>query len=260
METPHSKDHADKIVKRFTETAVSFGEVSAHTNEESLQHLIRAAQVSPEDTLLDVACGPGIVACAFAGHVKHVTGVDVTPAMIDQARARQKERGHTNMTWDSANLPPLPYADGSFSRVISRYAFHHFLEPEKVLQDMVRVCRPGGRVVVADVYSSEDPAKSMAYNHLEKLRDSSHTWIQPVTALSTMVQSAGLKDVKTTYYRIEVEMEEQLKASCTPPEEAESFRRLLAEDLGKDVMGTGAVRKGDQIHFYYPIVVLSGER
>ena len=53
------------------------------------------------------------------------------------------------------------------SAVITRYSFHHFLEPEAVLNEMVRVCRPGGRVAVVDVFMST-PEQSEAYNRMEK--------------------------------------------------------------------------------------------
>ena len=69
---------------------------------------------------------------------------------------------------------PLPFPESSFSAVITRYSFHHFLEPEAVLAEMVRVCQPGGRVAVVDVFMST-PEQAEAYNRMEKLRDPSHT-------------------------------------------------------------------------------------
>jgi SAM-dependent methyltransferase len=53
------------------------------------------------DTVLDVACGGGVVACAFAARVKHVTGIDMTPAMLARGAEYAKEVGLTNLTWQS---------------------------------------------------------------------------------------------------------------------------------------------------------------
>jgi SAM-dependent methyltransferase len=53
----------------------------------------------------------------------------------------------------------LPYGDGSFSIVITRYAFHHLLDPLSALQEITRVCAPGGRILVVDAYAPEDPAQ-----------------------------------------------------------------------------------------------------
>src|SRR5207247_8094692 len=91
---------------------------------------------------------------------------------LEQARELQRKQGLENLTWQEGNVPPLPYADSSFSIVSTRFAFHHFLDPLAVLKEMRRVCRPGGRVVVADTA----PALSTgdAFNRMEQLRDPSH--------------------------------------------------------------------------------------
>ena len=139
----------------------------------------QVAGVTRDDIALDVACGPGLVVCAFATVARHVTGVDITPAMLEQARALQQREGLTNVEWKLGDGTKLPFEDESFSLVLSRYAFHHFENPKAVLAEMVRVCQPGGRVCVADVYVTSD-AQDEAYNRIELLRDPSHvrhcTW------------------------------------------------------------------------------------
>lgn len=122
----------------FTKQAALFSASSAMTNEGALALLVAFAGASAADTVLDVACGPGIVACAFAEVVDHATGIDLTPAMVEQARALQARKRLTNVTWAVGDITPLPYADESFSIVTSRYAFHHFPDPHAVLLEMKR--------------------------------------------------------------------------------------------------------------------------
>jgi ubiquinone/menaquinone biosynthesis C-methylase UbiE len=93
--------------------------------------------------------------------------------MIEQAVKRQQEQNLENVTWAVGEAVPLSYADNSFSLVITRYSFHHLLIPEKALKEMIRVCRPGGRVMVADV--AVESARSDFYDRLEIMRDPSHT-------------------------------------------------------------------------------------
>jgi ubiquinone/menaquinone biosynthesis C-methylase UbiE len=90
--------------------------------------------------VLDVACGPGLVVAAFARVARHATGIDVTPAML--ARAREVCAGLDNVTLEQGDVTRLPYGDGAFSIVVSRFAFHHFPDPRAVLAEMRRVCRP----------------------------------------------------------------------------------------------------------------------
>ena len=133
--------------------------------------------------MLDVACGGGLVVCAFAPSVMRATGIDVTPAMLARGRALAEERELINVTFDEGDVKTLPYADAAFTIVLSRFTFHHFLDPLAVLREMVRVCAPGGTVMVVDVQASADPAKAAEFNRMEKLRDPSHVRAMPLMEL-----------------------------------------------------------------------------
>lgn len=85
--------------------------------------------MQPTDSTLDVACGPGVLACAFAEVARHVIGIDTTPTMLEQARKLQAEKGLANMSWRQGDVAQLPFDDGAFSLVVSRYAFRHVLDP-----------------------------------------------------------------------------------------------------------------------------------
>ncbi len=170
-------EHKEEILDQFTRQAVPFATAAAIRNEDALNRIVKMAEAGPNDTVLDVACGPGLLACAFARVARHVTGIDLTPAMLEQARALQRQQGLENITWQEGDVLPLPYADHSFSIVSARFAFHHFLDPLAVLKEMRRVCRPGGRVVVYDSAPAAD--KADAFNRMERLRDPSHVRALP---------------------------------------------------------------------------------
>jgi ubiquinone/menaquinone biosynthesis C-methylase UbiE len=247
------------IVDQFTRQAVPFAEMPAHSNEESVRRLIDMAQVGQEDTLLDVACGPGLVACPLAEVARHVTGLDLTPAMIEQARARQQAKGLTNLTWLVGDAVPLPFPDATFSVVVTRYSFHHFLDPKAVLAEMVRVCRPGGRVAVIDVFTSS-PEQAEAYNRVEKLRDPSHVRALSLEELTGLCHNAGLRDVRTAFYKLDVPLEELLARSFPNPGDADRIRQTFADDIGVDRLGVGAHRRDGAIHFGFPIAAIVGQK
>jgi ubiquinone/menaquinone biosynthesis C-methylase UbiE len=92
--------------------------------------------------------------------------------MIEQAKQIQKEKKLDNLTWKLGDILTLPFDDSSFSLLITRYSFHHLLDPQKVLDDMIRVCKHGGRIVIIDV--TPESNKANEYNRVEKLRDPSH--------------------------------------------------------------------------------------
>jgi ubiquinone/menaquinone biosynthesis C-methylase UbiE len=248
--------HNQTIVEQFSQQAVPFAKKPGHSD--SIQMLIDMSGVSDGDQVLDVACGPGLVACGFAPHASHVTGIDITPAMIEQARRLQGEKQLKNLTWQVGDVLPLPFHEASFSVVLTRYSFHHFLNPAAVLAEMVRVCRLGGRVMVADVILP--PEKAGAYNRMERLRDPSHTRALTYPEMTEIVEARGLINLQTRHYKVEMELEKQLGASFPNPGDADRIRQLFEADLGVDKLGVGAYRQGCEIHFAYPILVVVGEK
>jgi SAM-dependent methyltransferase len=248
--------HNQTIIEQFSRQAVAFAAMPGHSD--AMQLLIEMSGVSGEDQVLDVACGPGLVACAFAVQARQVTGIDITPGMIEQAQRLQGEQQLENLTWQVGNVLPLPFSEASFSIVLTRYSLHHFLNPGAVLAEMVRVCRPGGRVLVADVVLL--PEKAEAYNRMELWRDPSHTRALTYPEMAEIVGASGLINLQTGHYKVEMELKKQLSASFPHPGDADRIRRLFEADLGVDDLGVGAHREGSEIHFAYPILVVVGEK
>lgn len=250
-----SAEHQRLILDQFTKQAVPFSQMQNHSPE----LLLAVSGAGPEDTVLDVACGPGLMACAFAKVARHVTGIDLTPAMIEQANVMQKADGLTNLTWHVGNVLPLTFSDGSFSLVFTRYSFHHLLDPKAVLAEMVRVCAPGGRVVVVDVFMSS-PEQAESYNRMEKLRDPSHVRALGIDELTGLFAETGFRDVKTHFYKHEVELEQVLQRSFPNPGDADKIRQIFADDLGVNLLGVGAHREDGAIRYAYPVVALVGSK
>ena len=248
--------HQTRIIDQFSRQAIPFSHVPGHYD--AMQVLIELSKVCKDDTVLDVACGPGLVACEFARHAGLVTGMDITPAMIEQARKRQREHGLENLAWAVGDAVPLPYADNSFSLVITRYSFHHLLVPEKALSEMIRVCRPGGRVMVADV--AVESAKAESYDHLEIMRDPSHTHALTKEEFVAMFQYSGLLDCRQSAYGVEIELEAQLRASFPKAGDETKIRDIIINDVGINSLGINARREGEKVIYTVPIAVYIGRK
>ncbi len=252
------QSHNQSIVDQFTKQAVPFSKKTAMSSEAIFKLMLEMCEVTPQDTALDVACGPGLTACAVASVARHVTGIDLTPAMIERAKARQAELGLTNLDWQLGDVYSLPFADDSYSLVLTRFSVHHFLNPAGVLAEMVRVCRPGGRVMVWDSVPEVDKAE--AYNQLEKLKDPSHARALPAEELLEIVRQAGLKNVKAAPYNLEFEVEQQLAAMFPNPGDEEKIRQIYKDNLITDTVGMGVHKRGDAIHFHYPTMIIVGTK
>jgi SAM-dependent methyltransferase len=250
--------HRDVVVDQFTRQAVPFSTAPGIRDEEALRLLVELTGAGPGDTLLDVACGPGLVVCAFAAVVRHATGIDLTPAMIERARALAAEKGLANVAWDVGDVVPLPYPDASFSIVVSRFAFHHFVEPGTVLAEMRRVCAPGGRIALVDV--APDPARAAAFDRMERLRDPSHVRALPRAEMEALFAEVGLGTPRIASYELRSDLEGLLARSFPRPGDVEVIRRLVTDSLADDGLGMRTRRQGDQIVFAYPVAVLIADR
>jgi ubiquinone/menaquinone biosynthesis C-methylase UbiE len=102
--------------------------------------MFRLSSLKPNDAILDVCCGTGIVTCEYAKLVSHVTGIGLTLAMIEQAKILQREKNLNNIDWRNGDVSILPFDDNSFSMVVTRYSFHHVTDPRVVLEETKRVC------------------------------------------------------------------------------------------------------------------------
>ena len=249
------REHQDRILDQFSRQAVLFGGSPQIRDEVALNRIVDLAEAGLSDTVLDVACGPGLLACAFARVTRHVTGIDVTPKMLEQARELQRKQGLENLTWQEGNVPPLPYADSSFSIVSTRFAFHHFLDPLAVLKEMRRVCRPGGRVVVAD--TAPALIKADAFNRMEQLRDPSHVRALSPEELLDLFAAAGLLEPHLKSDALPYELESFLARSFPKDGDADRIRQLFAESLQSDSLGVAAIRKDGEVRFSFPTVIVT---
>jgi ubiquinone/menaquinone biosynthesis C-methylase UbiE len=246
--------HNARIVDQFTRWAKPFADLPIHSEEEIMARTIGACAPASDRQMLDVACGPGILACALAPYMGHVTGLDITPAMIEEARGRQSRLGLANLAWQTGDAAALPFADDSFDRVTTRYSFHHLLDPAAVLAEMKRVCRKDGRIVVID--ATPAPEKQAAFDTMERLRDPSHTSALTLDQMRRLGSDAGLREVAVESLRLEARLD-----TLADPEDMPGLTAMFENDIasGEDRIGVQAWHAEDGIRFFFPGSIVAWE-
>jgi SAM-dependent methyltransferase len=252
--------HNRLIRDQFTRQATPFSSAAPIADAGALALIVDAAEAGPDDCMLDVACGGGIVVCAFAPRVRHATGIDMTPAMLERARHLAAEKGIANVTWREGDVARLPYPDGAFTIVVTRFAMHHFPDPASVFREMVRVCAPGGRVVVVDTYASPEPAKAAEFNRLEKLRDPSHARSLALAELQDLFRAAGLDEPRKSFYELRDEVKNLLARSFPDPGDEARIIELFTASIADDRLGIPVHREGDKLEYAYPVAILAAPR
>lgn len=166
--------HEDALREEFTFQAASFGRSPAMTSAQTLDALVKLVPEDSHARWIDVACGPGVISRAIAGKVGSVSGVDLTPAMINEAEKRAREEGVGNVSFSVGDAASLDLADATFEGAITRLSLHHIPAPGRIVAEMARVVRPGGAVVVSDLAADRDHDAAAWREEIERLRDPSH--------------------------------------------------------------------------------------
>jgi ubiquinone/menaquinone biosynthesis C-methylase UbiE len=253
--TESSNEHAARIRDQFTKQAEPFAAFRIHTQEESLAWLRDELRLDPASRVLDAGCGPGLVASYLAPFARAVTGLDATPAMLAKARELVAARGLANVAFEEGVMERLPFEASSFDGVVTRYTLHHVLDASAVMAELVRVCRPGGRVVICD--AAPRPERRAAYDAWERIRDPSHTSARTPEELRALFDGA-LGDVSVRGFRLESEVEALVQSSFPAPGGREALLEQMRADVGVDALDMNARIVDGRLLMSFPIVIVAG--
>ncbi len=149
-ERPPTTDEADRALKDRHRKMWALGDYAAVASEvipDLGPVLVEAAGLTASDRVLDVAAGSGNVALPAARTGARVTASDLTPELLERGRSQAEAEG-LSLSWEVGDAEALPYPEGSFDAVLScvgvMFAPHH----QAAADELVRVCRPGGRIAL----------------------------------------------------------------------------------------------------------------
>jgi SAM-dependent methyltransferase len=133
---------------KATWMAGDYGHFAKYLEPGALEFLARLP-IQSGTRMLDVACGAGQIAIPAARAGSSVTGVDIATNLIEQARTHAQAEG-VDVRFDEGDAEMLPYEDASFDLVVSLIGAMFAPRPERVAAELIRVCRSGGRTIMAN--------------------------------------------------------------------------------------------------------------
>ena len=250
---------AAEIQQRFGAAAARYAESDYHGAGPDLAAMLEAARLRGDERVLDVGCGAGHTALRFAPRVAEVVAVDLTEAMLEQARALAAARGLANVRCERGDAHALAYPEASFDVVTCRVCAHHFARPERAVREAARVLRPGGRFVLVDSVVPDDAAQDTFLNAIEWLRDPSHVRNHAVAQWLAWMRDAGLEAEWRETFRLDLDLEAWGSRIGTPAPRVALLRELLEGAVAEVRAGLG-VRGGERAGFEIPIALFLGLR
>jgi ubiquinone/menaquinone biosynthesis C-methylase UbiE len=198
-----STGHEDTVRESFRKQVEQFsGPDSVYVSPE-------VAWLAPLDgdmVALEVACGAGHVAESVAPFVRQVVAIDLTRELLDLGAERVAASGIRNVLLQEANGEALPFVDDSFDLAFCRASLHHFAEPVRAIEEMVRVGRAGGRVVINDLVAPSPDVRDR-FDELHRLLDPSHVrTFLPEELVAALPREARCAEHETIEIRLPLEV------------------------------------------------------
>lgn len=190
-----SNDFKNKVREQFGRTADGYVRDPGFAKGDDLVEAAKLLKPTPDDIMLDVACGGGHTALYFAPKVRSVVASDLTMLMLKKAQEHISDAGIVdNITFREADAEDLPFPSGSFTLMTCRIAPHHFPDIPRALREFHRVLRrQGGRMVIIDTLLPQDPQIADFYQTMEKMRDPTHVRAHTQEEWVKMLEEAGFQ-------------------------------------------------------------------
>ena len=237
---PDFRAHEQTVTEEFTRASSSFADRTLGRFDR--MDVLGFSSPRAGGTVAEIGAGTGNFLSLFAEVAGRLIAVDLTAAMLQQARSR-----HRDMLVVAGNGRALPLAPRSIDLVASAQVLHHVPDPLSFLKEMRRVCAPAGKVLVVDQVAPDRFEEAVAMTELETLRDPTHASSRPPSAFRILLASAGLRLVDE---RI-VSSRERFSAWMWPqefPAERIEAVRLFIEQRGAQT-GMDWRREGDDLTY-----------
>lgn len=238
------------IRQAFTQQAAAF-ESSRMSFSKKEYLAYAAAKIAPQKTdhVLEAAAGTCACGRALAPQVESVVCLDMTPAMLSRGKAKAEEKALSNMTFVVGDAAEMPFLDGSFDIVLSRLAFHHFPDIETPFSEMVRVLKPGGKLVLIDMEAADAPLRRTE-DAIEQMRDPSHVRNLSQKEILALYKKHGLAVTCCESTPIPVDLQSWIDLTAVSNETRKTITTLMEQELrGGEKTGFRPYLRGDALTF-----------
>jgi ubiquinone/menaquinone biosynthesis C-methylase UbiE len=223
-------DQQELSAKLFGAKAANYLTSPVHSTGADLDRLSAVAGQWTPGWALDLGCGAGHVSFALArGGARRITAYDPSSDMLAVVAREAAVRGYRTLETRVGTAEALPFENGTFDLVVTRYSAHHWASVPRALAECARVMSPGGRLIVIDVIAPETPLFDTALQVVEFLRDASHVRNYRVSEWNAMQRVAGFGETRMSSWKIGLDFKSWIARIGTPPARVAALQAVFAE-------------------------------
>jgi SAM-dependent methyltransferase len=223
------------VTGQFGPQATAYVESPVHAQGEDLQQLAAMVRGKADARALDLGCGGGHVAFHLAPDVREVVAYDLSPEMLTAVGAEAKKRGLANVVAHQGAVESLPFGNGTFDIVMTRFSAHHWRNVPAALREARRVIKSNGVATFVDCVAPADPLLDTYLQGIELLRDPSHVRDYSVAEWTAMLRDAGFRPGAVTMRRLPLDYGAWIARQRTPAVQADAIRALQTK-MSNDVV------------------------
>ena len=234
-------------------TGSGAGDGVNHERAQRMRDLLRFGHLPAEARVLDVGSGGGMLALLLADDgAREVVGVDISPVMLEAAEYQRLSRTTPSAAMVSFRLAPaqaLPFSDEWFDAIVCRLVLHHTSKPERMLLELVRVLKPGGVLLFADLLGHDDAVKRATQNAIEERRNSAFVAARTADQYRKLLAGAGLEIENEKVAVFDRELEEWLTDMDAETPSRTIVRDMMEAGIETDASGLHVRRQGMKLVF-----------
>ncbi len=230
--TPSDATEQEKMrlmQNNFGAAAAKYVTSSVHARGPDLIWLVESAALMGTEHVLDVATGGGHTAFALAPYAAEVVALDLTRPMLEAAQKEALVRGLTNIHYLEGDAQEIPCQDESFDVVACRHGAHHFPRVRRAVLEWRRVLKPGGKLLLDDSTSPEEPEIDAFLHELEVRRDPAHVRNHRLSEWHAFLSEAGFTVTSAHEEGIVLDIPSWTQRIGTPHDEVMAIEKLLRE-------------------------------
>ena len=157
-----------------------------------------AALIRPADTVLECACGTGLLTGEIAPRCKSLTATDFSANMLKRAEKKLKKYG--NVRFAQADITKLDYPDGSFDAVVAANVIHLLDEPYRALAELDRVCRGGGKIIIPTYMNENEKGRNSGFSTVVGRAGADFKRAFTLDSYKAFFKAAGYENVEYAFF------------------------------------------------------------